>query len=319
MNYLIYGEEEALISIKTNYIKKNITKNNELDFEIFEFDFLDETNYDFFVQEMSQISFSLIKKLIILNNCTFLTEDSKKNNKNKMLFNILNENINSTDNYLILKLISSKSINDSYFSLFDENNVFNIKKITKNSWPNLVKNYINKNNYKIDDDAIDEIINRCNYDFNIFLNEVNKLFIFCNQEKIIKLKDVLEIVSYNPENNIFNIINALILNDVNSVMNSYNDMKSLGIEPVMIINSLSSNLIFIDQVIYLYNLNKNFIEISEILHCNKFRTKVVIDNYKKNLSFSPKTLLNKLSILDKDIKLGNVDRFLGLEIFFANL
>lgn len=316
MNYLIYGEEEALISIKTNYIKNNIIKDNELEFEIFEFDFLDESNYDAFILEMSQISFSLIKKIIILNNCTFLTEDC---NKNKIIFKILNENINSDDNYLILRLVSSKNINNNYLSLFDKNNIFNIKKITKYSWPNLVKNYINKNGYKINDQAINEIINRCNYDLNTFINEANKLFIYCNQDEVINLEDVLEIVSYNPENNIFNIINALILNDTNSVMKSYSDMKSLGIEPIMIINSLSSNLIFIDQVIYLYNLNKNFEEISEILHCNKFRVKVVIDNYRKNYSFSPKILLNELSKLDKDIKLGNIDRFLGLEIFFANI
>ena len=53
-----------------------------------------------------------------------------------------------------------------------------------------IKNYFSELKYQISDDAIKELIDRVNYDFNSLYNELEKLKLFAYDDRKITLKDV---------------------------------------------------------------------------------------------------------------------------------
>ncbi len=321
MIYLLYGDEQVLIEKRISDLKKAFFKDTSIDEQVINrFDYkIDGLNL--FLKDFEQLSFGFLnKKIYIISNASFLTTESvfkkeMKLNESKII-NVFNDLKKDVDNLVIFVSNDLKVLSNKVIDIILKDNIIPFCKINKNAWPQLVKNNFIKKGYKISDDAINEIVFRCNYDLLTFQNEGSKLCLYC-EDKNITLEKVKEIVSYNPNDSVFNLTNAILENNPIKIMNTYNDLKLLGEEPVVLIKLLSTNLIFLDQVLYLKELNKDYISIANILNQNKYRVKITLETKLKRSSV--KKMLNDLEKLDKDIKLGNIDRFIGFELFLASI
>ena len=60
-------------------------------------------------------------------------------------------------------------------------------------------------------------------------------------------------------------------------------------------------------------------EIASMLSANPYRVQISLKNLKNYNSNKIAKILNDLFKLDKDIKLGNVDRFFAFEMFLTSL
>ena len=321
MIYFIYGDEQVLIDKRILELKKAFFKDTKIEEQVISrFDYKND-GLSSFLKEFEQLSFGFLnKKIYIISNSSFLTTESTfkkemKINESK-IFNVLNDLRKDNDNLVIFTSNDLKILSNKIIDIFSKDNIISFCKINKNAWPQLVKNNFIKKGFKISDDAINEIILRCNYDLSIFQNEGTKLCLY-SEDKNITLEKVKEIVSYNPNDSVFALTNAILENNPIKIFNAYNDLKLLGEEPVVLIKLLSTNLIFLDQVLYLKDLNKDYISIANILNQNKYRVKITLESKLKRSSV--KKMLNDLMLLDKDIKLGNVDRFIGFELFLASI
>ena len=321
MIYFIYGDEQVLIDKRILELKKAFFKDTKIEEQVISrFDYKND-GLSSFLKEFEQLSFGFLnKKIYIISNSSFLTTESTfkkemKINESKII-NVLNDLRKDNDNLVIFTSNDLKILSNKIIDIFSKDNIISFCKINKNAWPQLVKNNFIKKGFKISDDAINEIILRCNYDLSIFQNEGTKLCLY-SEDKNITLEKVKEIVSYNPNDSVFALTNAILENNPIKIFNAYNDLKLLGEEPVVLIKLLSTNLIFLDQVLYLKDLNKDYISIANILNQNKYRVKITLESKLKRSSV--KKMLNDLMLLDKDIKLGNVDRFIGFELFLASI
>ena len=321
MIYFIYGDEQVLIDKRILELKKAFFKDTKIEEQVISrFDYKND-GLSSFLKEFEQLSFGFLnKKIYIISNSSFLTTESTfkkemKINESK-IFNVLNDLRKDNDNLVIFTSNDLKILSNKIIDIFSKDNIISFCKINKNAWPQLVKNNFIKKGFKISDDAINEIILRCNYDLSIFQNEGTKLCLY-SEDKNITLEKVKEIVSYNPNDSVFALTNAILEKNPIKIFNAYNDLKLLGEEPVVLIKLLSTNLIFLDQVLYLKDLNKDYISIANILNQNKYRVKITLESKLKRSSV--KKMLNDLMLLDKDIKLGNVDRFIGFELFLASI
>ena len=321
MIYFIYGDEQVLIDKRILELKKAFFKDTKIEEQVISrFDYKND-GLSSFLKEFEQLSFGFLnKKIYIISNSSFLTTESTfkkemKINESKII-NVLNDLRKDNDNLVIFTSNDLKILSNKIIDIFSKDNIISFCKINKNAWPQLVKNNFIKKGFKISDDAINEIILRCNYDLSIFQNEGTKLCLY-SEDKNITLEKVKEIVSYNPNDSVFALTNAILEKNPVKIFNAYNDLKLLGEEPVVLIKLLSTNLIFLDQVLYLKDLNKDYISIANILNQNKYRVKITLESKLKRSSV--KKMLNDLMLLDKDIKLGNVDRFIGFELFLASI
>ena len=321
MIYLLYGDEETLIEQKVSALKKAFFKDTKLEEQVVnKFDYKSE-GLNSFLKDFEQLSFNFMdKKVYLIFNATFLTSETQfkkemKLNESKIISS-LEDLRKDTDNLVIFISNDQKILSNKVIDIFSKDNVIPFFKINKNAWPQLVKNYFVKKEFKISEDAINEIVLRCNYDLASFKNEALKLTLYV-EDKNITLENVKEIVSFNPNDNVFALTNAILENNPTKIFNAYNDLKLLGEEPITLIKLLSTNLFFVDQVLYLKELNKDYISIANTLNQNKYRVKITMDTKLKRSSV--KKMLDDLEKLDKDIKLGNIDRFIGFEIFLSSI
>ncbi|MDD4584438.1 MAG: DNA polymerase III subunit delta, partial [Bacilli bacterium] len=155
-------------------------------------------------------------------------------------------------------------------------------------------------------------ISRVGTDLVDVINEVDKISLYSNKidENIIK-----NLVAIPLEKSEFGIANALINHDNSTALSIYRDLRTQNVEPIYLISVMGSQIRFLYQVSYLYNLGKNEIEIADELGVKTSRVAV---NLRKIGSVTLEGMLktlNDLSQLDFKIKSGKIDRFQGLELF----
>lgn len=298
--YLFYGNNKTIINNKINNIvdKYNIVENNIIKYDL-------EDNLDNIIEEASMISLFGDTKLIIINT-TFKEEididkleDYLKNyNTNSYLVFVSNDKIDTRRK--LYKLITK------YGTVEDVSNGNNYIR-------SYIKEYIK--DYKID---INYFLSKVNDDLDNIKNELDKLMLYKLEDKNITNNDIDDLVISNIEDDIFALTDSVINRNIDRSLELYNKFMEKNYEPIYIIGLLGNQFTLLYQVKKLYNMGKNNNDIASILNVHPYRVKLAIQNSYYYTESDLIKYIYKLANLDKDIKTGNIDKTLGLELFLIN-
>ena len=298
--YLFYGNNKTIINNKINNIvdKYNIVENNIIKYDL-------EDNLDNIIEEASMISLFGDIKLIIINT-TFKEEididkfeDYLKNyNTNSYLVFVSNDKVDTRRK--LYKLITK------YGTVEDVSN-------DNNYIRSYIKEYIK--DYKID---INYFLSKVNDDLDNIKNELDKLMLYKLEDKNITNNDIDDLVISNIEDDIFALTDSVINRNIDRSLELYNKFMEKNYEPIYIIGLLGNQFTLLYQVKKLYNIGKNNNDIATILNVHPYRVKLAIQNSYYYTESDLIKYIYKLANLDKDIKTGNIDKTLGLELFLIN-
>lgn len=306
--YLLYGEDKALVNKKLNeqlddlkIRKENIIKYN-----------LEEVNFDDIIKEACMVSLFSGSKAIIVDITTAL--DNK--NLDFSVFEKYLDNYNEKSYLFFVSYTPRVDTRKKIVKLLQsKGKVLELKKDDKYLY-NYVLDSLNKDNYKMED--INYFLNKTGSNIDNITSELDKLKLNSLSSKLIKNEDIDFLIEANFEEEIFALGNAVINNDKNKSLALYHDFINKGYEPVYIISLLGNQFRFLFQVKRLLNKNKTLEEIASILEANFYRVKYAsrdcYNYYEEDLLH----YLKKLADLDKNIKLGHIDKNLGLELFLIN-
>ena len=311
MIYTLYGEDTFGMNkfindlMKKEQIEDKITNDYE------------ESNIKDVLEECSYNDLFGNKKLVVLNNATFLTgkttlnDDSLElyiNNPNELTILILKVNEDKLDERKkLVKLLKEKSTVKLFLSL-------DVKDINA-----YIKNYFTSEEYKIDNTTIALIASRINGNTKVLNSELNKLMLYKINDKTITKEDVLKVITKYEEDNIFKLVDAVIKKDKPSIFTLYKGLIDNKEEPAVIMSLLSNNLRIILQSGILYKDGYSKDKIASYLKEHPYRISLALENSRLIEKKELINDLNKLAILDYQIKSGEVDRFKGLEAFFIEL
>ena len=298
--YLFYGNNKTIINNKINNIvdKYNIVENNIIKYDL-------EDNLDNIIEEASMISLFGDIKLIIINT-TFKEEididkfeDYLKNyNTNSYLVFVSNDKVDTRRK--LYKLITK------YGTVEDVSN-------DNNYIRSYIKEYIK--DYKID---INYFLSKVNDDLDNIKNELDKLMLYKLEDKNITNNDIDDLVISNIEDDIFALTDSVINRNIDRSLELYNKFMEKNYEPIYIIGLLGNQFTLLYQVKKLYNIGKNNNDIATILNVHPYRVKLAIQNSYYYTESDLIKYIYKLANLDKDIKTGNIDKTIGLELFLIN-
>lgn len=309
--YLIYGLDRSLVMNEIDKIidKLDINKDSIIKYS------LNEKNLNLILEDASTINLFGDKKLIIVNDANIFSGNNYDitnlenylNNYNEltyMIFSFIGDKIDSRKK--IVKIINEKG------------KIIEIKAKNYNNYEYVV-NYVNKNNYKINSIDIRYFLSKVGTDINNINNELDKLFFLKINDKIITKDDIDNIVVTNIEDDIFKFIDSITNKDKNKTISLYHEFLNNNYEPIMLISVIASKFRLIYQVKRLLTYKYNEEEIAKKLSSHTYPIKLA-----KNLSYAytEEELLNILLLLadlDKDIKLGNINAEIGLELFLLKL
>lgn len=300
--YLIVGEDQELINFYLNKIMKEIGLDEEK-----------KINYDMntssisdILDEVSMISLFSSEKVVIGYNFDI----SKINDNDRdYLIRYLNNN-NSNDRYIILIAGKVDGRSKDYkifkdkFKIIDLLQVDNGKDIYK-----YVEDYIKDRGYKIDKYNLDYLVELLGNDINNINNEIDKILLYLNDDKVISREVIDKLVSDNIDNIMYEFTNAVLDRDYEKISKMYNDFKMENVGYDYLIGSLGNALRGALVIKILYNQGNSNNEIAKFIGKKEFYVKKMIERLYNYTVDDLCMMIDKLGIIDREYKSGksNID------------
>jgi len=312
MLYLLYGTENYLIKKE---IDKILNANSIEKINVSEYN-LEIDNFKDIIEDANTISLFADKKAIIVNNSYLFTGKSIKNENNPELFLDYFKNVNPDS--IIIFIVDSEKLDERKKIVKEIKKIGTVKDFNqKNDLTDILKNMFEGYNISIQD--IRFMIDRCGNNLDILSQEVNKIKIYKDEDKNITKEDIINLTSKNIDIDIFGFVDTIVNKNKNKALEIYKEMLINGEEPIKILVILANQFRIIYQAKELYKQGYSGNDIATMIGIHPYRIKLAL---KKAINYNSDTLLDyleKLADLDYDIKIGNIESSLGLEMFILSI
>ena len=307
---LITGESILLINEKINEIvkdNKNITS----------FDMNANTIEDVLL-EAGYFSMFEEEKFIIVRNANFFGSGKLNEKEADSLLKYF-ENPNSLSNIIFIcseKIDSRKKITKA---LKEKYEMITIPTLKYYEIESRVEKYFGKEGYKIDKDTVKYIVANSLNNYDLVMNEVEKIILYYNHPSYIKKSDVENIVSKSMNTNNFLFVDAIIDGDLEKSLALLKDLKTMKVEPTILISLIARVIRIMLNIKKLLEENKREYEILNELKLMDWQLEKYL---KKAFPYKIKELeewLVKLTKLDLKIKSGKLEKYDALELFILDI
>lgn len=305
--YLIESNNFKLIEKETIKILK---KNNFSQDELIKYD-MSENSTLTLINELDTYSIFQDKKAVLGYDATFLTTTKSEIEQNIQIFEDYINNPNPSN----LLIIACSKLDGKK----------NICKLIKNKFTIIdlnvdLKDYVKDNldGYKMNVEVINLFLTLTGDNIERIDNELAKLKCFKIDDKTITKDDVLRIIIPKTDDNIFNLMDAIVKKDKKKSLKIYNDLINNRVEVIKIIINLSYQFRLIYQVKVLEY--KSDSEIADILNIKNIKQVRAI-RYKTS-SFRESELLanlHKLALIDEEMKTSKIIPEIAFPLFIASL
>jgi len=271
-----------------------------------------ENNSDDVLEELQTVSLFSEKKIVIVKHIEEIDQLPERKfkiwekyfkNPNPEVILLVNLNVDIT---------ISKRVEDLLYSYAYVNE---IKDLDKSEYPDFVKKRVEEDGYTMNKQAIDMLLERTDFEFNLLHQELTKLKIYKIDEKVINEQDVLSLVPKNLEDNIFELTNAMIDNNQAKMIEIYQDLMRQNEDPLRILNFISNKLRELFHARLLLNKGYGKSEIANHFNYSSGRTYYLMKNASTVTADQLQKQLQKLTELDYEIKSGLKNKKLGLELY----
>ena len=300
--FLIVGEDNKLIDFNVVNIldKIDYDENNKIIYDMNIVSFIDV------IEEISMGSLFSPIKVIIVNN--FIID-----NISDREYEYFEKFINSknTDVYMILisKKVDARKKN---FKLFKDNfSIIEVDKFDNNNIYNYVTNKISDRGFIMDSVNIEYLLSKVGNDINNINNELEKLFIYKNDDKKIKREDIDLLIFNNIDNVIYEFTNAILDNDYDKVKLMYDKFMLDNISFDYLISAVANSIRNSLVIKLLSNKNMSNVDIGKIIGKKEYFVKKTLDRlYSYTIDDLSKYIV-ELAKIDRNFKNGidNINRF----------
>lgn len=316
MMYLVFGEQELLVNKMIDKLAKSELEIVD-DFNLVIFDAY-KTPLHEIINDASTLPFMADKKVVVIKNSYFLTSENPKlefeQSFNELEEYLENENSSTT---VIFSVVGTKLDDKSVMvkKIKEKSKIYSLDSINKKDLPRVVKQMFDKQGISITSNALNEFISRCGDDMYLINNEIEKLSCY---KKEIDIMDIDLMIPKKLEDNVFEMIDYIFSRKLDKVFTIYYDLKVNNHEPLTLISMIASQVRFMYQVMILKDKGYSESNIANELSCHPYRVKVALEKVYRLNKMDLTSLLEELSDLDIKIKSGQIDRFVGFELFLLN-
>ena len=312
--YLFHGPDTFIVKSKTNQI---INKFDVDEFNVTVYD-AEETNVKNAINDAQTIPFMSLKKIIIIKNCYFLTNEKVKKE--------IKHDLDSLSRYLENPVEETVLILTAPYAKLDERKA--ITKVVKNkanvvkcepmkqvdlaSW---VRRQLGKNNIKIERPALEEFLKRVEHNTEVAVTEMKKLILYAHDMNYVDIETIKRVITKNVEDNVYEITNNILENKQSKALEIYNDLIQHSEDPLRILGILVNKYREILHVKLLLKDGKDQAAIAKYYRCSSGRAYYMLKNAKSVKMSTVKKHLKKLEEIDYKIKTGQIDKKIGLELF----
>lgn len=304
--YLIYGIDRSIIDNELDKLLKKLKIDDVVKYRI------PDTKIEDIIEDASIVGMFSSQKVIVVENAVFF--NANKTIDNLSLLEEYLEHYNK-DNYMIFidnkdKIDTRKKITKK---IKDIGEIISCNKEDREYFKSFINNYLQDSGYKLD--SIDYFLDYVGMDLNNMKTELDKLFMYKLEDKVIHNEDIKNICLRNYQDDIFTLTDAIIAKDTTKALEFANMFLNNGYEEMQLIFLFASQFRFLFQVKRLANKNKNYKEIAQILEVNPYRVKFSLAKVARYTEDMILDELEKLAKMDTLIKSGKMNKHLALEMY----
>lgn len=307
---LINGESFLLINEKINEIvglSKNVTI----------FDLAQNTLEDVLI-EAGYVSMFDEEKFIVIKNANFFGSEKQNEKEIDALIKYLEQpNENSSliffyNGKLDLRKKITKIIKDKY-------NLIAIPNLKYYEIENRVMEHFKKNGFKIEMDTVKYIVQNGLNNYDLIMNEVEKIMLFYDEPGNVSFEDVTHLISKSINTNNFLFVDAVVDGDLEKSLELLNDLKIMKVEPTVLLALLARDFRIMLQIKKLLDLGKREYEIMTELGLQDWQLTKYLNKVFPFKIKELESILVKLANIDLDIKSGKIDKYMALELFILSI
>ncbi len=304
--YLIYGIDRSIIDNELDKLLKKLKIDDVVKYRI------PDTKIEDIIEDASIVGMFSSQKVIVVENAVFF--NANKTIDNLSLLEEYLEHYNK-DNYIIFidnkdKIDTRKKITKK---IKDIGEIISCNKEDREYFKSFINNYLQDSGYKLD--SIDYFLDYVGMDLNNMKTELDKLFMYKLEDKVIHNEDIKNICLRNYQDDIFTLTDAIIAKDTTKALEFTDMFLNNGYEEMQLIFLFASQFRFLFQVKRLANKNKNYKEIAQILEVNPYRVKFSLAKVARYTEDMILDELEKLAKMDTLIKSGKMNKHLALEMY----
>lgn len=319
--YVLYGTEGFLINETKQLLMEQVLDGEQTDFNLSTYD-LEETPIEVAIEDAETFPFMGDKRLIILNNPSFLTAEKSKS---KVEHNLkkLEVYIKEPAPYSIVVFSGSYEKLDERKKITKElkrnGTVVEAKKLNEQELKGWIKERAAYHGVVIDEDAIEHLLTLAGTNLFMLTTEVDKLALFSVEEKHIHTEMVENLVSRSLEQNIFALVDKIVNRRIDQAFRIYYDLLKQNEEPIKILSIISGQFRLIYQVKELSRKGYGQQQIAGFIKVHPFRVKLAAGQAKLFKDEELAKIMDKLADADYQAKTGGMSKELLVEMFLFSL
>ena len=306
--YLISNESYRLINKEI----KKIVKNNN--FEIFN---MNKSSIKEILEEASYFSLDNNQKYLVVTNADVFSADKVNDTTTDSLLNYFNNpNPNTVIIFTTQKPIDSRK--KIVKELKSKYKIINTPKMDKKTINSLLTNYVKEQDFDIDWETVNYVINNSYSNLDIMFNELDKIMLYYNFPCRIKYQDVVAIVGTELDNNNFHFVSAVVEKKLDEALKLLNSLKIYKVDSNVLATLLAREY---RLMYYVKKMYQNKISLSEICSNLSLADWQVNKLYNNGIHYSESELLKNLVDLcniDMNIKKGIWDKDIALYGFLLD-
>lgn len=280
--YLIMGDQEYLSQQIKNAFT-NIIPDSERSMNIGSYD-MEDTTISAAVEDAISVPFFGERRLVMINRPYFLTGMRTKSK--------IDQNI---DDFLEYLKHPEKSTVMVIFAPYDK--LDSRKKITKalkkvavtveigslreREIKQLVTDKITSEGFKINQDALDRMVELTGGKLTSMMSDLPKLFLYNNDTKVIDIDSVNGLVSRSMEQNVFDLVNSVLKKNAKQSMDIYHQLLLENDEPIRINAVLIQQFRLLLQVMILQKHGYSQGNLASTLKVHPYRVKLAMQTVRK--------------------------------------
>lgn len=278
----------------------------------------EEESIDNILEEASYVSMFEEMKYLIVKNANFFGKGKlKEDDETKILKYLESPYPLCTVIFTTYEPVDSrKKITKTIKEKYEYQNIITPKGL---ELYNDVASLLVEKKYLAEKDTINYIINACLGNYDLICNEIEKIDLYYQKPTKVKLENIKNIISRTMVDNNFKFVDAAINKDLKKAVQYLEDLMTLKVEPLSLINLLAReyrNMLILKTLEEEKYMRKDIAKELGLQDWQYDKTSKNASNYHKD---DLKDYLVHLEKLDYQIKSGKIDKLVGLKIFLLDL
>lgn len=314
--YFVQGTEQYLLQLVKDAGMNYIVPPEDREMNVSTYN-AQEQSVAIAIEDANSMPFLGDRKVVMIEQAQFLTSDKQKQLSDSEL-EMLMQYIQDPNPDTVLFIFAPYETLDNrkkIVKLLKEKAVcLSAQPLNETETNQFLQQRIQGNGYSMDRSALQELLERTQYQLSLSVNELDKLFLLNMHTKTITKQDVQQIVAKSLENNVFLLVEHAMKKQANDLITAYRELVLQKEEPLKILGLFLSQVRLLLQTKVLMSKGYQQSDIAQQLKQHPYRVKLAVQQSEK---FSIEKLANMYHVLsqtDFNMKTSGVDKDVQMEV-----